>query len=235
MMSKKLIVYLFISVAGLLIHAGCSASSTSARFGKSTTNSESKENETRYSPSKETLQSYTADSLNYDPSLDDEEFDEDPTEELTIDYAEVLRRITPSSENLNADLGSVREKIVMEIIKYLNTPYKYGGNTKKGIDCSAFTKTVYESSLSLSLDRTARDQFNQGLAITDRLDLKFGDLVFFNTRRRVRPGHVGIYLGENLFAHASRKLGVTISSLDENYYHQRYMGGRRLDTVFESE
>jgi cell wall-associated NlpC family hydrolase len=236
MMHKKIIVLLLISAAGFLIYSGCSASTASSRFGKNKSDKDSNESELRYSVSKKTTQSSSADSSYYDEvSLDEEEFDEDPTEELTIDYAEVLKRINPSSENLNADLGSIREKMVMEIIKYLNTPYKYGGNTKKGIDCSAFTKSVYESSLALKLDRTARDQFNQGLEITDRSDLKFGDLVFFNTRRRVRPGHVGIYLGDNLFAHASRKLGVTVSSLEENYYHQRYMGGRRLDSVFEVE
>ncbi|MDP2301871.1 MAG: NlpC/P60 family protein [Ignavibacteria bacterium] len=235
MINKKLIISLLISAAGLLIHSGCSASSTSERYGKNSQNNESKADELRYSTNKESSLSSTADSLSYDASLDEEEFDEEPTEELTIDYAEVLKRISPSSENLNADLGNIREKMVMEVIKYLNTPYKYGGNTKKGIDCSAFTKAVYESSLSLPLDRSAREQFNQGLAVNDRSDLKFGDLVFFNTTRRVRPGHVGIYLGENLFAHASRKLGVTISSLEENYYHKRYMGGRRLDSVFETE
>jgi cell wall-associated NlpC family hydrolase len=67
--------------------------------------------------------------------------------------------------------------------------------------------------------------------INDRSDLKFGDLVFFNTRRRVRPGHVGIYIGDNLFAHASSKLGVTISSLDYDYYSKRYMGARRVDST----
>ena len=64
---------------------------------------------------------------------------------------------------------------------------------------------------------------------SDRTELKFGDLVFFNTRRRVKPGHVGIYIGDNLFAHASSKLGVTISSLEHDYYNKRYMGARRID------
>jgi cell wall-associated NlpC family hydrolase len=56
-------------------------------------------------------------------------------------------------------------------------------------------------------------------------------LVFFNTRRRVKPGHVGIYIGDNLFAHASSKSGVTVSSLDYDYYSNRYMGARRVDST----
>ncbi|MBX2976842.1 MAG: C40 family peptidase [Ignavibacteriaceae bacterium] len=225
--------FLFIFTAGLLLHSGCTASSSTVRFGNN--KDEQTSSSTRFK-SNTNEQSTKSDSLSVEDSFNEEdEFDEDPTEELTIDYSEVLKKISPSSDNLNADLGSIKEKMVMEIIKYLNTPYKYGGNTKKGIDCSAFTKSVYEQSLSLRLDRSAREQYQHGIEIGDRTDLVFGDLVFFNTTRRSRPGHVGIYLGENLFVHASRKLGVTISSLEENYYHKRYMGARRLDSIFEKD
>ena len=64
--------------------------------------------------------------------------------------------------------------------------------------------------------------------IDKKIELKFGDLVFFDTRRTVKPGHVGIYLGDNLFAHASSSKGVTISSITSSYYSGRYMGGRRI-------
>jgi len=117
----------------------------------------------------------------------------------------------------------------MEVIKYISTPYRYGGTTMKGIDCSAFTKTVFSNVFSYDLPRSAREQFQVGETIQEKEGLKFGDLVFFNTTRRAKPGHVGIYLGDNFFAHASRKKGVTVSSLDENYYNKRYMGGRRLE------
>jgi cell wall-associated NlpC family hydrolase len=60
-------------------------------------------------------------------------------------------------------------------------------------------------------------------------DLQFGDLIFFNTQTNVRPGHVGIYIGDNLFAHASTKKGVTVSSLTHTYYQSRFMGGRRIE------
>ena len=58
--------------------------------------------------------------------------------------------------------------------------------------------------------------------------LQYGDLVFFHTRRGVYVGHVGIYLGDNLFAHASSRSGVTVSSLESDYYAARFLGGRRL-------
>ncbi len=169
------------------------------------------------------------------------EFDEDipefqdpsdlPDDESKIDLTELLKNLDKKKDDPNNDasLSTKRDLMLMEIIRYLNTPYKYGGNSLDGIDCSAFTQSVYKNSWLLNLNRTARDQFQQGQVIGDRSELKFGDLVFFNTRRRVKPGHVGIYIGDNLFAHASSKLGVTISSLEHTYYDKRYMGARRVD------
>ena len=118
--------------------------------------------------------------------------------------------------------------MLMEIIKYINTPYKYGGTTKKGIDCSAFTQAVYNKSLSVQLLRTASQQYTEGESISDVDELQFGDLVFFNTRRRVRPGHVGIYIGESFFAHSSSSGGVKVSSLNEDYYNAKFVTARRV-------
>jgi len=117
----------------------------------------------------------------------------------------------------------------MEIIKYLGVPYKYGGTTKSGIDCSAFTQTVYKDVFKIKLERSARLQYTQGEVIEKGDKLKYGDLVFFNTRKRVKPGHVGIYIGDNLFAHASSTKGVTISSIDYDYYSRTFMGARRFE------
>ncbi len=154
-----------------------------------------------------------------------------PEDEIKIDLTSVLKKLENSSSGSDREaiLSSKKELMLMEIIRYLNTPYKYGGNSLNGIDCSAFTQNVYRDSWLLDLNRSARDQYQQGISIENRSELKFGDLVFFNTRRRVKPGHVGIYIGENLFAHASSKLGVTISSLEHTYYDKRYMGGRRIE------
>jgi len=177
------------------------------------------------------------DSLAVDLNLDLSDPSDLPEDEPDIELTDVIGRY---SENNNPEVQSsnndtAKEKVLMEIIKYLDTPYKYGGNSRDGIDCSAFTQTIYKNTLSFNLERSARLQYKQGIEISDKENLKFGDLIFFNTRRNVRPGHVGIFIGENLFAHASSKKGVTISSLDHSYYQKRFMGGRRMemDEVFE--
>lgn len=170
---------------------------------------------------------------------EEEEYDEDeayaeeedyqlPPEDQTeiAERTEALQRYINNTSELDADIATKRERVLMEVIRYLNTPYKYGGNSTSGIDCSAFTQNVYSNALGFKILRSARLQYSEGEEI-GRGDLQFGDLVFFNTRRGVRPGHVGLYIGDDLFAHASRSRGVTISSLTKDYYRQRYMGARR--------
>lgn len=133
---------------------------------------------------------------------------------------EKLSRITDSSKK--------KEKFLAEIIGYLNTPYRYGGNSRTGIDCSAFTQSVYINSLNVSLPRTAREQYRAWQTFEDRDELKFGDLIYFNTSSIYYPGHVGIYLDDDLFAHASSSKGVIISSLENNYYANRFIGANRV-------
>lgn len=116
-------------------------------------------------------------------------------------------------------------KLYTVIEDWWATRYKYGGSTKKGIDCSAFTGTLINEVYGLSLQRTAKDQYAQCEKI-NREDLVEGDLVFFNTRGGV--SHVGVYLGNGYFVHSSVRSGVTISSLDEDYYNRKYIGGGRL-------
>ncbi len=162
--------------------------------------------------------------------------EENSADEHAIDISSVLKQMQTSLSSPDSGFTNTtpKERMLMEIIKYINTPYKYGGNSQDGIDCSAFTQKVFSNSLDVSLLRSAREQFTQGLAIHDRTDLVFGDLVFFNTRRAVRPGHVGIYIGNNLFAHASSSQGVIVSSLDHQYYLKRFMGGRRINEIFSN-
>lgn len=208
---------LFFAVIGL---AGCSSSTYSSRYEKDSGKDESGANQ-RFSDENDAAA--LSDSL----SEDDDEIPED----RGIDVTSVVSRLD-NSDSVNeaeADESTLKEKMLMEIIKYLNTPYKYGGNSSSGIDCSAFTQTVFLNVLSIDLNRTAREQYKQGMEIDSRDDLKFGDLVFFNTRRSVKPGHVGIYIGDNLFAHASSRNGVIVSSMDQDYYSRRFMGGRRVE------
>lgn len=122
----------------------------------------------------------------------------------------------------------LKEQLLMsQVIEYLGTPYRYGGTTKSGIDCSAFTQSVYWLAFEETLPRTAASQFTIGESIA-KDSLKYGDLVFFKTSRRKSVGHVGIYLSENKFVHSGRGTGVAIASLIDDYYSQHFIGAKRI-------
>ncbi|HTG55083.1 MAG TPA: C40 family peptidase, partial [Niabella sp.] len=113
-------------------------------------------------------------------------------------------------------------KLLEAIDEWYGTRYRFGGTTKSGIDCSAFVREVYKNAFDIDLPRTARDQFKAAGQFISMAYLQAGDLLFFNTRGGV--SHVGVYLGNNKFAHASSSNGVTVSGLDEKYYAARYLG-----------
>lgn len=109
---------------------------------------------------------------------------------------------------------------------FIGVPYKFGGGTRKGIDCSAFVQKVF-GFLSVDLPRTAREQFRVGEKIP-KDNLKEGDLVFFKTYAKY-PSHVGIYIGDNKFIHASsRDKRVSVSTLNSPYYTKRFIGAKRM-------
>jgi hypothetical protein len=215
-------IFLIITIIPL-IYYGCSSSST-IRYGKQIEEVDTSDSVVRFTSAD--------DSMIVDLNLDLKDPSDLPDEEQKIQIASLINYDGTDSYDIPGfDYTTLREKMLMEMIKYLDTPYKYGGNSFDGIDCSAFTQNIYKDILSINLERSARLQYKQGLEIDDKNELKFGDLVFFNTRKRVKPGHVGIYIQDNLFVHASSKRGVTISSIDHKYYSQRFMGARRFDPV----
>jgi len=120
-----------------------------------------------------------------------------------------------------------KRQLLSTVMDWLGTRYYYGGTTHKGIDCSAYTRMVFDSTCSLALPRSAQEQYLYGTPV-DRSELQFGDLIFFHTRRRPYISHVGIYLGDNLFTHSSSHYGVTISSLESTYYNEHFIEGRRV-------
>jgi cell wall-associated NlpC family hydrolase len=211
------VTYLILSASFLFLYYGCSSSSGTSRYGNNSDDSETKNTSVRYSSEEDDDESTVVIEDSGDLPDDD-----------AVDYGVVLDRYNLDPDESYVESSTPKEKMLMEIIKYLNVPYQYGGNSKSGIDCSAFTQNVYKSTLSVNLSRSAREQYKQGEVISDVDDLQFGDLVFFDTRSGVSPGHVGIYIGDELFAHASSKKGVTISSLNHTYYKDRFMGSRRI-------
>ncbi len=112
------------------------------------------------------------------------------------------------------------------IQNWIGVPYKYGGMSKNGIDCSGFTTTVYNGVYNLNLPRTALDQYKSGRKVRT-VQLTEGDLVFFRGVRGSGIDHVGVYLEDGKFVHASTSIGVTISDLSEKYYKTRYVGACR--------
>lgn len=108
---------------------------------------------------------------------------------------------------------------------YLGTPYLMGGTTRRAIDCSAFTQNVFAAH-GVKLPRTADVQYNVGKSVP-RGKEQPGDLVFFETYLP-GPSHVGIYLGDGKFIHASSSRGVTITPLNGTYFGPRYLGAKRV-------
>jgi cell wall-associated NlpC family hydrolase len=108
--------------------------------------------------------------------------------------------------------------------KWRGTPYVDGGMSPTGIDCSGYTVLAYRDLFGVKLPRTALEQADSGWEIP-RHNLRSGDLVFFNTGRNTK--HVGIYLHNDQFVHASLSRGVALSSLDDPYWQERYWHSRR--------
>lgn len=127
---------------------------------------------------------------------------------------------TPPKSNIgNASLKK-------EIDQWLGVPYKYGGTTKQGVDCSGFCGNVFKNVYNITLGRSAQDIYNQAKPV-NRSAVKEGDLVFFKINSS-RVSHVGIYLSENKFVHASTSRGVMISNLTEAYWTKYYFACGRV-------
>jgi lipoprotein Spr len=124
----------------------------------------------------------------------------------------------------------VEEMTDAHLIEFLEswygTRYKMGGTTQEGVDCSAFVQTFMMSMYGVELPRTSKEQYQQASRISKK-ELTEGDLVFFHTGRKRGISHVGIYLRNNKFVHASTSSGVMISDLSEDYYRSRYVGSGR--------
>jgi cell wall-associated NlpC family hydrolase len=118
--------------------------------------------------------------------------------------------------------------LLQKIDEWWGTPYALGGSSKRGVDCSYFTLDVMNAIYNTNLKRTAAEQYTQSEKI-DWTDLKEGDLIFFKTDGSRSITHVGIYMTNNKFVHASTSQGVTISDLSEPYWQKRlYSLGRVL-------
>lgn len=123
--------------------------------------------------------------------------------------------------------------LLQQIDHWWGTHYCLGGDDENCIDCSAFTQTMLQNVYGINVPRTAQEQYNFSTHIKDN-DLKEGDLVFFKSGRHI--SHVGLYVANNKFVHASVSSGVMISDLDDDYWSKRYAGAGRVisDSSFQT-
>jgi len=120
--------------------------------------------------------------------------------------------------------------LLKKIDEWIGTPYVYGGSSKNGVDCSYFALDVMQGTYNVKLNRTAAEQYLQSKRINWD-ELKEGDLIFFKTEGPNKVSHVGIYLTNNKFVHASSKKGVTISDLSEPFYQRTLFSMGRIDDL----
>ena len=118
--------------------------------------------------------------------------------------------------------------LYVESSNWLGVPYRSGGTTKRGVDCSGLTSNIYKNVYSKDLERNSEDQRKKDCRKVKKGKLREGDLVFFhNGRKKKRATHVGIYLKDRKFIHASASQGVIISTLEEDYWKQHWLNGGR--------
>lgn len=158
--------------------------------------------------------------------------------ELYVDeYVKEVPYVPAASEEaveqgrVNA-LGIEREagdndRLYDAIQSWMGTPYLYGGTTRDGVDCSAFVGHIYKEVYDIRLHRVAND-IQQDVTLVSKSELKEGDIVFF-TNSKGRVSHVGIYLKNDMFAHASTSSGVIISRLGDSYWSKHFYKGGRVE------
>ena len=140
----------------------------------------------------------------------------------SVTYSALMGRQMPEVSRGSNYIG---RRIVQNAMEYMGVPYVFGGVSTSGFDCSGYVRYVYATA-GIYLPRMADEQYDVGTPVS-RSNLRAGDMVFFETYEP-GPSHVGIYLSEGNFIHASSSRGVVISSLYEDYYAETYIGARRV-------
>ncbi len=146
----------------------------------------------------------------------------------TYSKKEETRIVKKYAEMIGVAPGDISNSTLYEFIdKWLGANYRLGGCSKAGIDCSGFAQKLYGEVYGTELLRTSMEQYANCRHIKHIKDAEEGDLVFFHIRSRKRITHVGIYLANDYFIHASTSGGVMISNLNEDYWHKYFAGAGR--------
>lgn len=131
-----------------------------------------------------------------------------------------------SSNYIAGSSSSQADAIIATAKQYIGVPYLWAGSSPSGFDCSGFVQYVFKAH-GISLNRTAATQYKHGSYVS-KSNLQAGDLVFFQNTYKAGISHVGIYIGDGKFIHASSSKGVVISNLSSSYYVSHYYGARRI-------
>jgi cell wall-associated NlpC family hydrolase len=131
-------------------------------------------------------------------------------------------QVTETRVEVDAD----GNRVVDQAMKYHGTRYRYGGTSKKGLDCSGLISRIFDDLKMQKMPRASAAMYKKGTPVTLN-ELRPGDLVFFKNTYRRGISHVGIYAGRNKFIHANERYGVTITKLSDPYYQLHYAGARR--------
>ncbi|MCL7944173.1 NlpC/P60 family protein [Marinobacter sp. ATCH36] len=138
-----------------------------------------------------------------------------------------MRSATDSDWEPSSKVDSAKADRLWQVFeRYEGTPYRYGGTSASGFDCSGFIATAFDEALGHQLPRTTSQMLSAG-DIVARDNLQAGDLVFF--RIKGKDQHAGIYMGGDRFIHSSTSIGVTHSSLNGYYWRDRFSQARRFD------
>lgn len=120
-------------------------------------------------------------------------------------------------------------QLYTEASKWLGVPYRYGGTTRKGVDCSGLVGQIYKQVYHTNLERSTTGMAQKNCRKVGKGNLKTGNLVFFNTSKKKKGiNHVGLFLKNGYFIHASTSKGVIVSNLKEDYYHKAWKQGGKV-------
>jgi lipoprotein Spr len=134
----------------------------------------------------------------------------------------------PYKEFKVSEVDFKNKKLQRFVSDWFGTPYQFGGSSKKGVDCSGFINQLYAQVYNIQVPRNTAALSNESRKINPS-KLKEGDLVFFNISGK-KVSHVGVYIQNDKFVHASTKVGVTISSLQNPYYKKHFAKAARIKT-----
>jgi cell wall-associated NlpC family hydrolase len=164
----------------------------------------------------------------------------DILEAKTVRFEDIYYRgssIVPVPAPFDATSPFVNPMLRLELLQtiedWLGTRYRYGGRSRGGVDCSGFVCQMVEGTLGRRIGNSSSAQSKEFAPIFSVDSLQFGDLMFFTGTRRTakRIGHVGIYLGNGVFAHSSTSIGVTFNHINDGYYARRFRWGGRFSSA----